>query len=121
MDYNRCETASLMVKHANQLLTLMDKTYASRNALRYFEWCNEIENFMNSTVNSTPSKICSSKKGFSPRLEFKVTKCLPFDTYSQIVLSTRRPIKNTIKIDKVHIYFVRSHEVGTKYIVFFRE
>ena len=47
---NYTTSSMLLQEHAKHFLSLMDKTDASRNALDYFEWCQEVEDF---TENST--------------------------------------------------------------------
>ncbi|GFH55231.1 predicted protein [Chaetoceros tenuissimus] len=47
---SECKYSMLLQEHAKLLLSLMDKTDASRNALEYFDWCQEVEDF---TDNST--------------------------------------------------------------------
>lgn len=55
-NYNRSDSATLlMLKHAKQLLFLMDKTDASRTALQYLEWCDEIEDFLNAKTTEKSS------------------------------------------------------------------
>ena len=46
-------SSMLLQEHAKHLLSLMDKTDASRNALEYFEWCQDVEYF---TDNSTGTR-----------------------------------------------------------------